>query len=353
MVRLIDDLLDVSRITRGKLELRRSQVALAEVVRNAVDATRPAMEEAGHHFSVRLPEHEVLLYADASRITQVLSNLLVNAAKFTPGGGRIEMVGEIQNGELAISVTDNGRGIASDKLGAIFDMFMQVRDAKESGHQGLGIGLTLVKRLVEMHGGSVTVTSGGLGTGSRFCVRLPAIMPVAANGHNEAGEIAARAQVGQKRVLVVDDNPDALKSLFLLVSLMGHEVRQARDGQEALEVAGRFRPEVIFMDLGMPKLNGYEAARRIREESWGQELLMVATTGWGQEDDRRRTKEAGFDQHLVKPVLAGHVQELMAAPPIGRSCHHEQAAPADGGIPASIAQPLNVTRNFAEQPVKQ
>jgi CheY-like chemotaxis protein len=156
----------------------------------------------------------------------------------------------------------------------------------------------------------------------------------------------------QRRVLVVDDNPDALKSLFLLVSLMGHDVRQARDGLEAIEAAERFRPEVIFMDLGMPKLNGYEAARRIREESWGQELLIVATTGWGQEDDRRRTKAAGFDQHLVKPVLAGHVHELLAAPPIGRSCNFERTAPAEDGRPASIAQALNVARNLAEQPLK-
>jgi len=317
MVRLIDDLLDVSRITRGKLELRRSPVPLDEVVQNAIDATRPALEEAGHEFQVQMPERKVLLYADPGRITQVLSNLLNNAVKYTPPGGRIELVGEVQGDEAAVTVVDNGCGIAADKLGAIFDMFMQVRDAKERGHQGLGIGLTLVQRLVEMHGGSVVAASGGLGKGSRFCVRLPLVQQETATNTDCAAASSTVGNGASRRVLVVDDNPDALKSLSLLVSLMGHEVRQARDGVEALEVAEEFRPEVIFMDLGMPRLSGFDAAQRIREESWGQELLLVATTGWGQDDDRRRTKEAGFDHHLVKPILPLHVRELLAAPSAG------------------------------------
>lgn len=340
MVRLIDDLLDVSRITRGKLELRRSHVALAEVVRNAVDATRPAMEEAGHEFVVSLPDEDVHLYVDPGRITQVLSNLLNNAAKYTPAPGRIELIGEAQGDEAAVTVVDNGCGIALDKLASIFDMFMQVRDAKERGHQGLGIGLTLVERLVEMHGGSVVAASGGLGKGSRFCVRLP-LVERGQPATRGAGATSPVAKNGAKRrVLVVDDNPDALKSLSLLVSLMGHEVRQARDGAESLTIADEFRPEVIFMDLGMPKLSGFDAARRVREESWGQDMLLVATTGWGQDDDRRRTKEAGFDHHLVKPILPLHVQELLAAPPLGRgivgaaiekheSANRQQFAPVD------------------------
>lgn len=332
MVRLIDDLLDVSRITRGKLELRCSQVPLSEVVRNAIDATRPAMEEAGHEFLMRLPEREVLLYADPGRITQVLSNLLHNAAKYTPAGGRIELVGEVVGDEAAVTVIDNGCGIATDQLGAIFDMFMQVRDAKERGHQGLGIGLTLVRRLVEMHGGSVVAASSGLGQGCRFCVRLPLVQRVKASGIEPATTDCAKSNGSQRRVLVVDDNPDALKSLSLLVSLMGHEVRQARDGAEALSVADDFRPEVIFMDLGMPKLSGFDAARRIREELWGQDVLLVATTGWGQDDDRRRTKEAGYDHHLVKPILPLHVQELLAAPPLKRDVEVVAVPLLDGAI---------------------
>lgn len=316
MVRLIDDLLDVSRITRGKLELRRSQVPLSEIVRNAIDATRPAMEEAGHELVVRLPEREVLLYADPGRITQVLSNLLSNAAKYTPAGGNIELVAEIEGDEAAVTVSDNGCGIASDQLGAIFDMFMQVRDAKERGHQGLGIGLTLVERLVEMHGGSVVAASGGLGKGSRFCVRLPLVQQANSSSGAAAEASPVAGNSAHRRVLVVDDNPDALKALSLLVSLRGHDVRQARDGAEAITIADEFRPEVIFMDLGMPKLSGFDAARRIREAYWGQNVLLVATTGWGQEDDRRRTKEAGFDHHLVKPILPLQIHELLSEPPL-------------------------------------
>jgi PAS domain S-box-containing protein len=314
MVRLIDDLLDVSRITRGKLELRRSPVTLGEVVRNALDATRPTFDELQHELVLKLPQKAVGLYADPSRLTQVLSNLLCNAAKYTQAGGRIELVGEVVGEEVVLTVSDNGRGIAADQIGAIFDMFMQVRDAKESGHQGLGIGLTLVRRLVEMHGGCVTAASDGLGMGSRFCVRLPLMRLAEINGDGTGLERIARRAAIKRRVLVVDDNADVLKSLSNMVGQLGNDVYEARDGMEAVEAAEKFRPEVIFMDLGMPRLNGFEAARRIRSEAWGEDLLMVATTGWGQDDDRRRTKEAGFDHHLVKPISPNKLQELLSAP---------------------------------------
>jgi PAS domain S-box-containing protein len=324
MVRLIDDLLDVSRISRGKLELRRSQVDLASIVRNAVEAARPAIDEAGHKFTLSLPPQKVQLFADPSRLTQVLSNLLNNAAKFTPRGGQIELSGSVQDGELELVVTDNGHGIPSDKLAVIFDMFVQARDALESGHQGLGIGLTLVRRLVEMHGGSVTAQSDGPGKGSRFCVRLPVFEPTAV--HGDARSLPADAVVHRlrRRVLVVDDNVDALKSLSMLVCQLGNEVFQASDGQQAIEAAEQYRPEVILMDLGMPKVSGYDAARRIREEPWGNEILLVATTGWGQDEDRRRTKDAGFDYHFVKPVMPDQIQQVLSlVPQVRPSCNFD------------------------------
>jgi PAS domain S-box-containing protein len=311
MVRLIDDLLDVSRITRGKLELRRSEVRLTDVVRNAVDATRPAIDEAGHHVHVTLPERPILLYADPNRITQVLSNLLNNAAKYTPPGGRIELSAEQHDGEVAVTVSDTGVGISSDMREAIFEMFTQVRGAMESGHKGLGIGLTLVKRLVEMHGGVVEVESEGRNMGSRFRVRLPAMSTLAEPQAVADGGPSRVTDRESRRVLVVDDNQDALMTLSKLVAILGNEVAEAHDGLEAIEVAEQFQPEVVLMDLGMPNLNGFEAARRIRREPWGLDILMIATTGWGQEDDRRRTQEAGFDHHLVKPVEPDDLRMLL------------------------------------------
>jgi CheY-like chemotaxis protein len=344
MVRLIDDLLDVSRITRGKLELRRSQVKLADVVRNAVDATRPLVEEAGHQLRVELPAPPVLLYADPHRLTQVLSNLLNNAAKYTPPNGKIALVAEQREGEVAVTVSDNGPGIPSDMLEAVFEMFSQVRRA-ESGHQGLGIGLTLVKRLVEMHGGTVTVECEGPNLGSRFCVRLPAV-PAMSDSDSLPGLGASTGRAALRhRVLIVDDNLDALRTLSILVGMLGHEVCEARDGVEAIEATERFEPDVVLMDIGMPRLNGYEAARRIRQEPWGLDVLLVATTGWGQEEDRRRTREAGFDHHLVKPVELSQLQAVLEGlvprrlPEVEAACHrppkngirsHADAAPAGG-----------------------
>jgi PAS domain S-box-containing protein len=314
MVRLLDDLLDVSRITRGKLELRRSQIELADVVRNAVEANRPLMDDAGHQLTVRLPEKPVILYADASRITQVLTNLLNNAAKYTPPQGQIELTAIHSHAEVNIVISDTGIGIPNDKLDCVFDMFAQVNETSEYGHAGLGIGLALVKRLIEMHGGAVEVQSRGHNLGTTVRVRLP-VLPEAVPGEKVVSRTGHNlSQNMKRRVLVVDDNPDALKSLSSMVTLMGNEVRLATDGLEAVETAKTFQPEIVLMDLGMPNLNGYEAAQRIRQEVWGSDMALVATTGWGQDEDRRRTTEAGFDCHLVKPIEMASLRELFAAP---------------------------------------
>jgi PAS domain S-box-containing protein len=313
MVRLIDDLLDVSRITRGKLELRKSQVDLRDVVRDAVEATRPLMEKSNHRLTVQLPDQPLLLFADPSRLAQIFTNLLNNAAKFTPREGRIELAAEHVGGDISVTITDTGIGILADKLDYVFDMFAQIHENNGFDHHGLGIGLTLVKRLVEMHGGRVEVRSGGKNLGTEFRVHLPMLPEAPVDAHVTSHDAAEQPGVKQ-RILVVDDNVDALESLGRLVTLMGNEVRSAKDGLEAIEIARLFHPDIVLMDLGMPNVDGYEAARRIRREPWGQAIVLVATTGWGQEDDRRRTAEAGFDKHLVKPVSMSALREVLSTP---------------------------------------
>ncbi|QDT73283.1 hybrid sensor histidine kinase/response regulator [Lacipirellula limnantheis] len=300
MVRLIDDLMDVSRITRGKLALRESDVALHDVIRNAVDATKGLFVAAGHRLTLRLPEAPVVLHADGDRLTQVFSNLLSNAAKYTPEGGAIEFAATLSVSDVIVTVTDTGIGIPSDKLTQVFELFGQINQRLGAGG-GLGIGLALVKRLVEMHGGRVEAESAGEGSGATFRVRLP-VRVGAADAPSAPSSPAARSPAASKRVLVVDDNADALDSLSRLVKLMGNEVCRARDGLEALELGASFEPDVVLMDLGMPNLDGYEAARRMRQQAWGKSITLVATTGWGQDEDRRRSSGAGFDFHLVKPV---------------------------------------------------
>ena len=299
LTRLIDDLLDVSRITRGKLELRKQRVGLAEVLERAVESSRPLLDSHRQELTVALPAEPVFLNGDLVRLAQTFMNLLDNAIKYTPAGGRIGITAERRDGEVAVSVKDTGIGIPPEKLAQLFDMFYQVDRSLERSHGGLGIGLTLVRRLVEMHGGTVEARSEGADRGSEFVVRLPVLAeepapPPAAI--QETGRAAAR------RILVVDDNRDSADSLSLLLQVTGHDVRTAYDGQEALVEAGRFLPDVVLLDIGMPKLNGYEAARRIRDEPWGKKMLLIAQTGWGQEEDRRRSREAGFDAHLTKPV---------------------------------------------------
>jgi two-component system CheB/CheR fusion protein len=309
LTRLIDDLLDVSRITRNRLELRKERVALTEILYGAVESSRPLIHQYRHKLAVTLPPEPVELEADVVRLTQVFLNLLNNAIKYTPAGGRIWLTARRAGGEVVISVRDTGIGIPADQLAHLFEMFYQVDRSLERSTSGLGIGLTLVQRLVEMHGGRIEARSAGPGQGSEFIVHLPA----AAEPPETAvpRPAAAPQEMITRRILVVDDNRDSAESLALLLELGGHEVQTASDGVEALEVAERFRPDVALLDLGMPRLNGYEAARRIRQQPWGRSMVLIAQTGWGQEDDRRRTREAGFDAHLTKPVDTAALLELL------------------------------------------
>jgi PAS domain S-box-containing protein len=312
MVRLIDDLLDVSRITRGKLQLRKERVELASVVRSAVEGSRPLIEASGHQLTIILPPEPVHLDADPTRLAQVFGNLLTNAGKYTDRGGHIWLRAERHGGEVVVSVRDTGIGIAAEHLPRVFEMFAQAAPALERSQGGLGIGLSLVKGLVEMHGGRVEAHSEGLGKGSEFVVRLPLSCGPHAPGspHPGGGEDATGRPA--RRILVADDNRDAADSLAMMLRLDGHEVHAVHDGQEAVEAAEWFRPDVVLLDIGMPKLNGYDACRRIRAQPWGQGILLAATTGWGQEEDKRRAMEAGFDCHLTKPVAHADLEKLLA-----------------------------------------
>lgn len=311
MVHLVDDLLDLSRISRGKIELRKERVELAGVVQQAVETSRPLIEQAGHALTVALPSVSLYVDADVTRLAQVFSNLLNNAAKYTDRGGRIELTVRRAGGEAVVSVADDGVGIPAHMLPRVFEMFTQVDRNLERAQGGLGIGLSIVKRLVEMHGGSVEARSGGQGMGSEFVVRLPVVVPDAAAGREVDGT-AGPVNGVRRRILVVDDNRDSAESLAMMLTLMGNDTRTAHDGLEAVESAPAFGPDVILMDIGMPRLNGFDTARRIRSEPWGKGVVLVALTGWGQEEDRRKSQEAGFDHHLTKPVDPARLEKLLA-----------------------------------------
>ena len=319
MVRLVDDLLDVSRISRGKIELRRARIELAPAVKHAIEAARLGVQFLEHDLAVELPSQPIYMNADPARLTQVVGNLLNNACKFTDKGGRIWLTVERENGQAVIRVRDTGIGIASDELLRIFDMFVQVDTSLERSVSGLGIGLTLVKNLVEMHDGTVEVHSAGVGRGSEFVVRLPILSeaPTPAAPGPTAGKPTTPTA---RRILVVDDNRESATSLAMLLKLTGNATHTAHDGLEAVEEAATFKPDVVLLDIGLPKLNGYEACRRIREQERGRNILLVALTGWGQEEDRQRSREAGFDGHLVKPVDLAALTNLLAeleSPPAG------------------------------------
>jgi PAS domain S-box-containing protein len=309
LVRLIDDLLDVSRISRNRLELRRARVTLTDVVESAVEAARPAIDAAGHELFVTLPAWPVHLDADLTRLAQVLSNLLANSAKYTARGGTIWLSAERSDGVVEVMVRDTGIGIPRDSLPRIFDMFSQVDRSIERAAGGLGIGLALVKGLTEMHGGTVVARSDGEGRGSTFVVTLPTL-PDGALGSDDAAPRALPARPA-RRVLVVDDSRDGAESLAMMLELAGHEVALAFDGLEAIERAAQFRPEVILMDVGMPRLNGLDATRRIRQEPWGRAATIIALTGWGQEVDREQSRDAGCNGHLVKPVAPDELQRVL------------------------------------------
>jgi PAS domain S-box-containing protein len=312
MARLIDDLLDIARITKGKLQLRKERIALAAVIQSAVEASRPLIDAQAHDLTVTLPPAPVHLEADPTRLAQVFSNLLNNAAKYTAKGGRIWLTAERQGSEVAVCVRDTGIGIAAEHLPRLFEMFSQVAPALERSHGGLGIGLALVRGLVGLHGGRVDARSAGPGRGSEFTVRLP-VLDTARPAGPEAGADGATSCAGpRRRILVADDLRDSVDSLAMMLRLAGHDIETAHDGLEAVHAAATFRPDVVLLDIGMPKMNGYEAARHIRQQPWGQGMLLVALTGWGQEEDKRRTSEAGFDHHLTKPVEPGALEKLLA-----------------------------------------
>ncbi len=301
LVRLIDDLLDVSRITRDKLTLQRERTFLSDVVHDAVEICQPHFERADQTLSVTLPSGPVPLHADAARLVQVLGNLLNNASKYTPTGGQVELVAESRPDQVVVTVRDNGIGIAADMQAKVFELFAQVDASRELSKGGLGIGLALARRLAEMHGGTIAVRSEGPGRGSEFVVTLPPMHaePDAPAAADRSGAPAHRAA---RRILVVDDNLDSAQTMALLLELDGHQTLTAHDGPEALDKASAFRPEVVLLDIGLPHLSGYEVCRRLRQQPWGSDALIIAMTGWGQADDLRKSAHAGFDNHCVKPV---------------------------------------------------
>ena len=309
MVRLVDDLLDVNRITHDRLELRRGEVELSSVIQQAVEVARPLIDAAGHQLTADLPDTPVYLNADRARLAQVFGNLLNNSSKYTRADGKIELSARREDSEVVVTVKDNGAGIPADKLDSIFDMFMQVDRSSERSQGGLGIGLTLVKRLTEMHGGSIEARSAGVGQGSEFIVRLPVLSkPALASA---AGSDVTQNHEPTRRILIVDDNRDSADSLSMLLDLTGNQTYMAHDGIEALQAAEKYRPEVVLLDIGLPLIDGHEVCRRVREQPWGKDIVVIALTGWGQEDDRRKSEAAGFNGHLVKPVDYDKLLELL------------------------------------------
>jgi CheY-like chemotaxis protein/two-component sensor histidine kinase len=295
---LLDDLLDISRITRGTLELRKRHETLAHIIESAVETARPAIDAKRHQLEVELPQESLELDADPLRLSQVLSNLLTNAAKYTDPEGHIRLHAELDGDAVTISVRDDGIGIAADALPRIFTMFSQVASSQSGG--GLGIGLALSKGLVEMHGGHLSARSAGLGRGSEFIVRLP-LEPVP-RASRDSSPAARASNPRRRRVLVADDNRDAGESLAMLLRLDGHEVQLAFDGPEALALFDRMKPEIAILDIGMPGLTGYEVAQRIRARRPAPPVTLIAVTGWGQETDKARAAESGFDHHFTKPL---------------------------------------------------
>jgi PAS domain S-box-containing protein len=312
LVRLVDDLLDVSRITFGKIELHRERVELGALAQEAVATSRPLLDEAAHRLTVRIAREPLCVEGDPVRLLQVVSNLLNNAARYTPPGGDVLLEVEEAGGEALVSVKDNGVGIPVPMLDRVFDAFTQLHQSASSQRRdtsGIGIGLYLSRKLVELHGGRITAESSGLGQGSRFVVRLP-LAEAASLAPAEKAQAAAADQ--PRRFLVVDDNADAAVSQAELLRMLGHEAETAYSGQEALRKAARFRPQVVLLDLGMPDMDGFEVARELRRMPEAKEATLIAQTGWSQADDRRRTAEAGFDAHLAKPVEVGALMETLA-----------------------------------------
>ncbi len=314
IVRLVDDLMDVSRITNNKMVLHKTRVELATVIQSAVEATRPFIVQFGHELSIALPSESMPLHADSGRLAQVFSNLLNNAAKYMAPGGRIWVSAQEEGGDVVVVVRDAGIGIPADILPRIFDLFTQAEVSLTRSRGGLGIGLNLARSQVQMHGGSIEAHSDGAGHGSKFIVRLPlAVGPKTAVAQPQSDRQKPAAS-GTRRVLVVDDNEDAASSLALILQHMGNHTRTAYDGAEAVQAADEFRPDVMLLDIGLPTMDGHAVARKLREQPWGRSILLVAVTGWGQDQDRRQSEEAGFDLHMVKPLDIASLEKLMAGP---------------------------------------
>jgi signal transduction histidine kinase/ActR/RegA family two-component response regulator len=311
MVRLVDDLIDVSRISRGRLTIRKESVELQAVVRSALETVATLMEARKLALQVELPDAPVHIDADATRLSQVFSNLLNNAAKYTEPGGRISFAASVQGDEVVVRVSDTGIGIPQEMLGRIFDMFTQVDHSLERSQSGLGVGLTLARRLVELHGGTLEASSEGPGRGSAFVARLPiasAATPKSPDEYRNGDTAAPRY-----RILLADDNVDFARNLADLLRATGHTVRVTHDGDQALEAAAQFQPEFAFLDIGLPKMNGYDLARRLREQPSIKDCVLVAVTGWGQAKDRELAAQAGFDHHLVKPVKFEQIQRIVTS----------------------------------------
>jgi signal transduction histidine kinase/ActR/RegA family two-component response regulator len=311
MARLLEDLLDVSRISRGRIELRKEAVEVAPLLARTAEALRPQAEERDHELTIAVPAGPLRVEADPARLEQVVTNLLTNACKYTDPGGHIWLSAERDGGEAVLRVRDTGIGIAPEMLTRVFDLFVQAERRLDRAQGGVGIGLTLVQRLVEMHGGTVRATSPGLGRGSEFVVRLPALAEPAPDRAARREENGGPAAAPRRRVLVVDDNVDAADSLVLLLRVSGQEVRVAYDGPTALLIAEAFRPQLVLLDIGMPGMDGYAVAQRLRRQPGLEGVTLVAVTGWGQEEDRQRSHEAGFDHHLVKPADPAALQRLL------------------------------------------
>lgn len=312
ITRLVDDLMDVSRLAQGRLRLRKEPVELELIMSRALDDVRNMADSSGHRLVVDVPEEPLYVDGDPIRLGQILLNLLSNAVKYTPKGGSIHVQAERVEGQLRISVRDDGVGIPVEELENVFEMFRQIGHTSDEGSGGLGIGLSLVKSLVELHGGSVAARSAGIGKGSEFIVWLPLQL-----GHGLSSTARSGVQLSRNdtavgnRVLVVDDNGDTTETLKMLLEMSGHNVRTAADGHAALEAASEFKPELVLLDIGLPGMNGCEVARCIRAEDWGKQAVLAAVTGWGNAADRKRTREAGFDYHLVKPLTSEQLKQLL------------------------------------------
>ena len=320
LVRLVDDLLDVSRIVRGKIELRKDVLTLAMVITQAVETAQPLIDACGHELTIDVPDEAIWVEADLVRLAQVIANLLTNAAKYTDRAGRIRLIAAREGDRAVVRVRDSGIGIAPDRQACVFDLFEQGDQSMAHSQGGLGVGLTLVKRLVDLHDGSVAVHSDGLGHGSEFVIRLPAVAGTEATQEHSGRSAPTTRATGatQRRVLVVDDNIDAAESIAMILQIAGYEVRCVYDGPTVLQTVTAYRPDVVVLDIGLAGISGYDIARQIREEPDLKRTVLVAMTGYGQEEDRRRSREAGFDYHLTKPVDPEVLQSFVARLPSPR-----------------------------------